>query len=74
MLGIIIYLQIDRSVSADEFLMVIHIREPGAQANRALSMSRLDRADGPAAVERVVFVGVGAKQIIGSNFLARLET
>ena len=54
--------------------MVIHIREPGAQANRALSMSRLDRADGPEAVERVVFVGVGAKQIIGSNFLARLET
>ena len=34
MLGIIIYLQIDRSVSADEFLMGMHIREPGAQATR----------------------------------------
>ena len=44
MLGIIIYLQIDRSVAADGFLMFIHIRErPGAQANRALSFSRLDR-------------------------------
>ena len=29
-LGIIIYLQIDRSVSADEFLMGMHIRETGA--------------------------------------------
>ena len=50
------------------------LEKPGAQANRALSMSRLDRADGPEAVERIVFVDVGAKRIIGSNFLARLET
>ncbi len=41
-LGVIIYLQIDGSVSADEFLMGMHIREPGAQANRALSPDSLD--------------------------------
>ena len=29
-LGIIIYLQIDRSVSADDFLMGMHIRETGS--------------------------------------------
>ena len=37
------YLFTDR-LSADEFLMGMHIREPGAQANRALSLGRLDRA------------------------------
>ena len=57
-LGIIIYLQIDRSVSADEFLMVIHIRErPGAQANRALSLGRLDSARRSQALP--IFIGLG---------------
>ena len=36
-LGIIIYLQIDRSVSADEFLMGMHIREAGSLTRTGLS-------------------------------------
>ena len=56
-MGIIIYLQLARSVSADEFLMVIHIREPGAQANRALSLSRLGRAKRSQALP--IFIGLG---------------
>ena len=36
-LGIIIYLQIDRSVSADEFLMGMHIRETGSLTRTGLS-------------------------------------
>ena len=36
-LATIIYLQIDRSVSADEFLMVIHIRETASPKRTGLS-------------------------------------
>ena len=36
-LGIIIYLQIDRSVPAYGFLMVIHIRETGSLTRTGLS-------------------------------------
>ena len=56
-LGIVIYLQIDRSVSDYEFLMGMHIREPGAQTNRALSFSRLDRAKRSQALP--IFIGLG---------------
>ena len=54
-------------------LWVCILERPGAQANRALSISRLDRADGPEAVERIVFVSAEAKRIIGSKFLVRLQ-
>ena len=40
-LGIIIYLQIDRSVAADGFLMGMHIREAGSLSNWALSLVNL---------------------------------
>ena len=56
-LGIIIYLQIDRSLSADEFLMVIHIREPGAQSEPGSLTSRLDRARRSQALP--IFIGLG---------------
>ena len=56
-LGIIIYLQIDRSVSAEGFLMGMHIREPGAKATRALSNGRLDRAKRSQALP--IFIGLG---------------
>ena len=56
-LGIIIYLQIDRTVSADELLMVIHIKDRKPKANRALSLSRLDRARRSQALP--IFIGLG---------------
>ena len=57
MLGIIIYLQVDRSVSAGGFLMVIHIRERPGAANRALSLGRLDRARRSQPLP--IFIGLG---------------
>ena len=74
MLGIITYLQIFRSVSADEFLMGMHIRETGSLTRTGLShLGRSDRADGPEAVERMVFDSAEAKRVIGSKFLVRLQ-
>ena len=57
--SIIIYLQIDGSVSADALLMVMHIRDTESpKANRALSISKLNSAKRSQPL--LIFIGLGS--------------